>query len=188
MNQDSYSVLLVSDDSKTISVIKTFLIAPIFNLTVTGDFYDASRISEVRKFDFIIADSNDGSETEFATNVSGSDATVLLLVPNEHFEEISYRVESYGVMTIIKPFEPFYFYNMMKVAIAMHYKIQALSQQTVKLKTKMEEIRIVNRAKFLLIEKRGMTEQQAHHYLEKEAMDKGLKRITVAQQIVSDYE
>ena len=77
---------------------------------------------------------------------------------------------------------------MIKVAIAVHYKIQALSTQTIKLKTKMEEIRIVNRAKLLLVEKRGMTEAEAHRYLEKEAMDNGLKRIAVAEMVIHEWE
>ena len=41
MNQESYSVLLVSDDNKTVSLIKAFLIAPLFKLSFTDDFYEA---------------------------------------------------------------------------------------------------------------------------------------------------
>lgn len=188
MIQESYSVLLVCEDKQIISLIKAFLVAPIFNLTVTEDFYEASRLSEMRKYDFIIADSTDSSCVDFAINISDSEATVLILVNSENFEEISYRVERFGILTVSKPLESANFYNMIKVAIAVHYKIQALSSQTIKLKTKMEEIRVVNRAKLILVEKRGMTESEAHHFLEKEAMDNGLKRIVVAENIIHEYE
>ena len=113
--------------------------------------------------------------------------TILLLVPNEHFDEISYRVEGYGILTITKPFEPFYFYNMMKIAIAVQYRVQILSSQTIKLKVKMEEIKQVNRAKMLLMQQLKMTEAEAHRYLEKEAMDRGLKRIALAEEIIRMY-
>lgn len=186
MSQETYSVLLVSDDNKVISLLKAFLIAPLFELKVTDDFYDASRLSETRNFDFIIADSKDATATDFAMNVSELDATVLLLVPSEHFEEVSYQVESYGVLTVSKPLESTYFYNTIKIAIAVHYKIKALSSQTIKLKNKMEEIRIVNRAKLLLMEKQKMTEEEAHHYLEKQAMDSGEKRICVAEKVIKN--
>ena len=188
MNQESYSVLLVSDDIKTVSLLKAFLIAPLFDLKITDDFYEASRLSESRRFDFIIADSTDCSATDFAINVSGSDSTVLLLVSGEHFEEISYRTEAFGVLTVSKPLEPSYFYNIIKIAIAVQYKIRALTSQTIKLKNKMEEIRIVNRAKLLLIQHLNLSEAEAHRYLEKEAMDRGLKRTVLAQEVIKTYE
>ncbi len=188
MDSDTHSVLLVSRDNKIISQISAFLVPPLFELTTTTDFNEARRISQERTFNIIIADSGDGYDTDFAINVADSYSTVLLLVPNEHFDQISYRVEGYGILSITKPFEPFYFYNMIKVAIAVQYKVQILSSQTVKLKAKMEEIRLVNRAKLLLIQHLKMTEQEAHRYLEKEAMDRGIKRIALAEQVIKTYE
>ena len=187
MEADSHSVLLVSRDSKIISQISVFLVPPLFELTTTSDFNEARRLAAERTFNIIIADSGDGFDTDFAINVADSYSTVLLLVPNEHFDEISYRVEGYGILTITKPFEPFYLYNMMKIAIAVQYKVQILSSQTTKLKVKMEEIKLVNRAKMLLIQNLIMSEPEAHHYLEKEAMDRGLKRTAVAEEILKTY-
>ena len=184
MEADSHSVLLVSRDSKIISQISVFLVPPLFELTTTSDFNEARRLAAERTFNIIIADSGDGFDTDFAINVADSYSTVLLLVPNEHFDEISYRVEGYGILTITKPFEPFYLYNMMKIAIAVQYKVQILSSQTTKLKEKMEEIRIVNRAKMLLMQVKGMTEAEAHRYIEKEAMDTGAKKIAIAELII----
>ena len=188
MEADSHSVLLVSKDSKIISQISAFLMPPLFELTTTSDFNEARRLSTERSFNIIIADSGEGYDTDFAENVSDSYSTVLLLVPNEHFDEISYRVEGFGILTVTKPFEPFYFYNIMKIAIAVQYKMQTLSSQTTKLKNKMEEIRQVNRAKLLLMEHLKMTEAEAHRYLEKEAMDRGLKRINLAEQVIKTYQ
>ena len=187
MEADSHSVLLVSRDNKVISQISAFLVPPLFELTTTNDFNEARRLSTERTFNIIIADSGDGYDTDFAINVADSYSTILLLVPNEHFDEISYRVEGYGILTVTKPFEPFYFYNMIKVAIAVQYKVQILSSQTTKLKVKMEEIKQVNRAKMLLMQNLKMTEAEAHRYLEKEAMDRGLKRIALADEIIKTY-
>ena len=61
-----------------------------------------------------------------------------------------------------------------------------MSSKATKLKEKMEEIRLVNRAKLLLIEKKSMSEADAHRYLEKTAMDSGKKRIAVANDIIRD--
>ena len=187
MEAESHSVLLVSHDNKIISQISAFLVQPLFDLTTTSDFNEARRLVTERTFNIIIADSGDGYDTDFAINVADSYSTILLLVPNEHFDEISYRVEGYGILTITKPFEPFYFYNMMKIAIAVQYRVQILSSQTIKLKVKMEEIKQVNRAKMLLMQQLKMSEAEAHHYLEKEAMNRGLKRISLAEEIIRMY-
>lgn len=74
---------------------------------------------------------------------------------------------------------------MIKIAIAVQYKVQTLSSQTTKLKEKMDEIRLVNRAKLLLMQNKNMTEQEAHRYIEKEAMDTGAKKTAVSSLIVS---
>ena len=75
---------------------------------------------------------------------------------------------------------------MIKVAIAVQYKVQVLSSQTTKLKEKMEEIRIVNRAKMLLMQNKSMTEQEAHRYIEKQAMDTGSKKTAIATLIIEN--
>ena len=187
MEADSHSVLLVSRDNKIISQISAFLVPPLFDLTTTSDFNEARRLAAERSFNIIIADSGDGYDTDFAINVADSYSTILLLVPNEHFDEISYHVEGYGILTITKPFEPFYFYNMVKIAIAVQYKVQVLSSQTTKLKVKMEEIKQVNRAKMLLMSNMNMSEQEAHRYIEKEAMDRGMKRTAISEEIIKTY-
>ena len=187
MEAESHSVLLVSRDSKIVSQISAFLVPPLIDLTATSDFNEARRLATERTFNIIIADSGDGYDTDFAINISDSYSTILLLVPNEHFDEISYRVEGYGILTITKPFEPFYFYNMIKIAIAVQYKVQVLSSQTTKLKVKMEEIKQVNRAKMLLMQNMNMSEQEAHRYIEKEAMDRGMKKTAISEEIIKTY-
>ena len=63
-----------------------------------------------------------------------------------------------------------------------------MEKKAVTLQEKMEEIRLVNRAKWLLIEELKMTEQEAHRYIEKQAMDRCVTRRAVAEQILSTYQ
>lgn len=57
-----------------------------------------------------------------------------------------------------------------------------------KLHKKSEEIRTINRAKLALMQYLGFTEQQAHHYLEKQAMDLRCAKIEIALKIIKLYE
>ena len=51
----------------------------------------------------------------------------------------------------------------------------------------MKEIRIINRAKWLLIEKENLSEAQAHREIEKRAMDRCLPKTDIANDIISKY-
>lgn len=187
MTVDSHSVLVVTKDSKISSFISSMLIAPLFETSIVSDFNEARRKAVERTFNIILVDFGDGEGVDFATDLSDSASTIMLMVPSEHYEQVSYKVESYGILTMTTPFDQFYFYNMIKVAIAVGYKVQILSSQTTKLKEKMEEIRIVNRAKMLLMSNLNMSEPEAHRYIEKEAMDRCTKRISLAQEIIRTY-
>ena len=52
---------------------------------------------------------------------------------------------------------------------------------------KIQEIRLVNKAKWALIQCLGMTEEEAHRHIEKRAMDERLTRREVASRILSTY-
>lgn len=187
MSEDIHSVLVVSKDSKISSQISSMLIAPLFETEITNDFNEARRKCGERVYNIVIVDYADGEGVDFATDISQSTSTILLLTPPEHFDEISYKVESFGILTTTKPFDQFFFYNMIKVAIAVQYKIEVFSSQNVKLKIKMEEIRLVNRAKMLVMQFLSFTEEQAHHYIEKEAMDRSMKKTEIANEIIKKY-
>ena len=187
MTLDTHSVLVVTKDSKISTLISTMLIPPVFETQVINDFNEARRMCSERVFNIIIADHCEGEGVDFAIDISDSLSTILLLTPPSLFEEVSYRVEGSGVLTVNCPFDQFYFYNMIKVAIAVQYKVQVLSSQTTKLKVKMEEISQVNRAKMLLMQNLNMSEQEAHRYIEKEAMDRGLKKTAVAENVIKMY-
>ena len=51
----------------------------------------------------------------------------------------------------------------------------------------MAEIRLVNRAKWVLINELKMDEPQAHRYIEKQAMDRCVSKKAVAEEIVKTY-
>ena len=187
MTSDLHTVLVVTKDNKISSQVSAMLVAPLFDTQIGSDFNEARRICSERNFNIILVDFADGEGTDFAIDISDSTSTTLLLTPTQFFEQISYKVEGYGILTITSPFDQFYFYNMIKVAIAVQYKVQVLSSQTTKLKVKMEEIRVVNRAKMLLMQNLNMTEADAHRYIEKEAMDRCIKKTAVAEQVISTY-
>jgi hypothetical protein len=63
-----------------------------------------------------------------------------------------------------------------------------MEQKTATLEEKMEEIRLVNRAKWILIDQLKMTENEAHKFIERQAMDRCVTRRTIAENILATYK
>jgi response regulator NasT len=63
-----------------------------------------------------------------------------------------------------------------------------VTEENEKLKHIVEDMKIINRAKFLLISCLGMSELQAHRYLEKQAMDLRISKQQVAKQVINTYD
>ena len=71
---------------------------------------------------------------------------------------------------------------------AVQNKMVRLKQKTRKVEEKLEESRAVNRAKLLLVEKKGFTEETAHKFIGKQAMNRRVSRKRIAQRIIEDLD
>ena len=69
----------------------------------------------------------------------------------------------------------------------MPLRLRKFEKKTLSFEEKMQEIRLVNRAKWLLISELKMEEPQAHRYIEKQAMDRCITRKEVAEEIINTY-
>ncbi|MEE1492275.1 MAG: ANTAR domain-containing protein, partial [Massilioclostridium sp.] len=111
-----------------------------------------------------------------------------LLVKSELADDISAQVEDFGVLVVSKPLSRQLFYQSIKLVMVTRRRILGLKTENDKLQNKIEEIRLVNRAKCVLIQVLKLTEPQAHRYIEKQAMDLRLTRRAVAENILKTYE
>ena len=97
-------------------------------------------------------------------------------------------MEDEGILTLSKPVSRSGLLGAIKLLTAMRGKLRKLDRQNQALQEKMQDIRTVNRAKWLLIEIKRMTENEAHYYIEKQAMDMRLSRREVAENIIRTYD
>ena len=75
-----------------------------------------------------------------------------------------------------------------KMLSAMTLRLEKMESKNRSLQEKMAEIRTINKAKWMLIENQKMTEAEAHHYIEKKAMNERLSRRKAAELIIEKYE
>ena len=182
------SVLIVSSAERLNATMLSSLPESRYQpITAVPDASAASRMLLERPFDLVIVNTPlpDQFGTRFALDVCEKTAAgVLLLVKAEHYADIDARVSPYGVLTLSKPTSAGLFSQSLQLLAATHARLRRMEQKTASMEEKMEEIRMVNRAKWLLIEQLKMTEQQAHRYIEKQAMDRCVSRKVIAEQIL----
>ena len=115
-------------------------------------------------------------------------AGVLLLAKSGTADQIADKLLHYGVLVLAKPFPAVQFRQSVQLAAACCHRLDYLRQENERLTEKIAQIRLVDRAKCLLIERRGCTEAEAHRYIEKAAMDSRRDRADVAREILEQEE
>ena len=184
--------LIVSSAEKGTELISNLLSEAGFHqIASSKSCGEARRLLIERDFDIIIVNAPLSDETgeSFSRQVAlrGS-SQVLLIVKSEHFDAISANCEDDGVFTIAKPINKNVFWSALKLVRAAQSRLKRAHQENIKLERKIEEIRIVDRAKCMLISYRNMSEGEAHKYIEKQAMNLRLTKREVAEDVLSIYD
>ena len=186
-----YRVLLVSSSEKITASLTALLPESLFSpVTVKTDVSGARRFLAENAVDIVIisAPLPDDFGTRLALDIcADSTAGVLLLVKAEQYPDVNARVSPFGILTLSKPTAPQLFSQSLLLLCGTRERLRRMEQKTASLEERMEEIRLVNRAKWLLIEQLKMTENEAHRYIEKQAMDRCVTRRVIAENILAMY-
>jgi response regulator NasT len=185
------SALILSGTDKSALFFSNLLnTAEIKQITVLHSAGEARRLLLDQEFDLIIVDAplSDESGELFSRNIASKDmAQVILVVSSEHFNEVSAVCEADGVLTLSKPLNTEFFWSALSLAKAASSKIKRIQAENAKLKQKIEDIRIIDRAKCLLISYVNLSEQEAHRFIEKQAMDLRSTKRAIAEEILRTY-
>lgn len=120
--------------------------------------------------------------------VQKTDAGIILLAKTGTAEQIADKLQDYGVLVLGKPFTAPQFRQAVQIAASNYKRLALLRAENQKLLDKIAQLRLVDRAKCYLIEKKGYTEMEAHRLIEKNAMDTRRSRGEVAQEILEAAE
>ena len=157
----TYSVLSVAAAEKFHTSLRELLPAGRYApVRFAYDAADARRRLLESRYDIIIISAP--LRDEFGTDLA------------QHFAEL----------TLQKPTSPQMMLQCMELLCGTRERLRRMEQKSLSMEDKMAEIRLINRAKWVLIEKQGMSEQDAHRYIEKQAMDRCVPKRVVAEEIL----
>lgn len=108
----------------------------------------------------------------------------ILLVRQEAYEQVTYQCRNQQIFVIAMPFKRQVLAEAASFMLRIRTVIDDKDKELVRLRKNLSEIRIITSAKIRLMQTRQMTEEEAHYYLEKEAMDRSLSKKEVAEEIL----
>ena len=183
-----HSILIVSSSEQFNSKIKKYLTGFV-TIDIKKSVALARRSILEKYYDIIVINAplQDESGIEFAFDATDKcNASVLFVSPREVYEDVLENVTDKGILAITKDMIDGRLDKAIRYLTAVQSRMHKLEKKTLTLEEKMEEIRLVNRAKLLLMEQKGMTEDEAHSYILKCAMDNGVSRRRIAEDIINN--
>ena len=186
-----YSILIVSATDRFTSAFADLLpetrYYPMNHVTSVSA---AKRALAEKTFDFVIINAPlpDDAGTRFAIDIcTTKSSAVLLLVKNDVHAGIHDKVAEYGVFTLPKPISKQTMTHALNWMESASERLKQFEKKSLSIEEKMAEIRLVNKAKWILIRELSMSEPEAHHYIEKQAMDRCISKRTIAEEIIKTY-
>ncbi len=182
------SALIVSTTKYAVELTELLASVGYESVTQAHSGTEAKRLMGEDIYDLILVNAPLADEYGYELAVQSAENTlagVLLLVKADVSEAVEERVDGYGIVVLSKPVSRDDLYRTLKVLYANRRRLDKLLTSNKRLEDKIEELKLVDRAKCLLIMHEGMDEQEAHKYIEKTAMDLRISKQEVARKIIS---
>ena len=159
------------------------------NIALAFDAVSAKRMASERAFGLTIvyADNFSGSG-ELARGFASRGGGVILIEAGLYSDDIARRLEDDGIIVLGKPLSHVALFQAIKMVHATNRRIARPVEEKRDLLKKLDDMRLINRAKLVLMQNMGFTEEQAHKHIEKRAMDMRRTRAEVAMDILKTYE
>jgi response regulator NasT len=186
------SVLIISYSEKSSEDLTVLLNAvSVHQIENVKTCKEARRLLIERDFDLVIINTPFPDETgeELSRQIAAKNISqVILIVKSEYFEAVCKACENDGVLTVAKPLNKKIFWSALSLAKAAQSRLRRAASENAGLKAKIEDIKIIDRAKCILISYMNMNEKEAHRYIEKQAMNERVTKRIIAERILKTYE
>lgn len=161
-----------------------------YKIDVTCELEEARQALVEKNFDVVIFNNNFIAESaKLAGNIiSGNKSSVIFVSPEKLYERICEKGLEHGFIVLTRPLSKSLFLQAVNLAAVTAARLEILKVKNKSLQEKLTELRLVDRAKCVLMQYLKMTEKDAHRYIEKQAMDRRSEKIVIAENILKTYE
>lgn len=184
-------ILTVAGTEQGLHLLQQLLQEQGLSVTASADNgLEARRLLEESAFNLVVLNAplSDEHGEAIARLAYKNRAEVILLVKAEHVDGVYERIGNTGIYMIPKPLKRAVFFQTLQCIRIQQARLEQLLREKDKLNRQIQDTRLLNRAKLLLMQVLKLSEPQAHHYIEKQAMDLRISKREVAEGIISTYE
>lgn len=182
-----YSILIVSNSEQFNMLAQKSMPSGRFDVIEKRKSASAARREIlVREYDIVLINAplSDGFGVDFVMDVVDRHSSgIIMAVPVEVYPDMAARLTDYGVIVIPKPLQKGTLDRSLRLLIAFGDRLRKSQKKVRTLEEKMNELKLISRAKIVLVQ-RGMSEEEAHEYIIREAMNNGLTKREVAEDIL----
>ncbi|MDB5966341.1 MAG: response regulator receiver and domain protein [Polaromonas sp.] len=159
-----------------------------FNLiaTLPADTFLRERLAQLQP-DMIIVDAESDARDslEHVVMATREERRPIVLFTNDDDTSHVQDAVANGVSAyIVAGLEPARIRPILDVAMARFQREQGLLRELASARTELQDRKVIDRAKGLLMQRQGLAEHEAYEKLRKTAMDKGLRVADVAQRML----
>ena len=186
-----YSTLVVSPTDKFGDALSAVLDGSVFAPVDTASTpAEARAVARERAYDllFINAPPDHSASLRLAADASEAGAVVFMLLSDESYESVRAYARSLGIFAMKRPVSVSMIAQTADFMCAVAERLRRERKNTASIEEHIADINLINRAKWLLIDNLKMTENDAHRYIERQAMDRCLPKRDIAESIIKTYK
>jgi response regulator NasT len=186
---ESRRVLLIAQDDARAAVVERVL-AHAGHLLVGHARSVQALLEQVARLqaNLVIADldaANAEALQQFGRLSERAPCPIVVFTGDENTQAIRAAVEAGVSSYVVDGFAPARIDPILQVAVARHEKEWAMRAERDEAQAKLAERKVIERAKGILMRKRGIGEDEAYHMLRRLAMDQSLRMRDVAERVIS---
>ena len=186
------SLLIAAESENTFKILRSIVGAQFTEVLHAPTMAKARQLLSSNRVDVLAINTplpdEAGVETAISLSAHKQDTGILLIVKQESYAQVCYKTQGSGIFVMSRPLRKEQFLEAVQMILVMQKKVTSLMESNEKLRRKLEDAGVISRAKCLLIEYQHMTEDEAHHYLEAEAMDEALPKAEIARRVIFELE
>lgn len=185
------AILVISAKPRIQSSVRSALTSKYGRVLTAETVQDARRAMEREKIALMLVFTplKDGEEIPRLFDMADRrEIPAAYIVNREVYGETAYRLAGRNIFVLAYPLQMDQVVQTVSFLHQTQLKMALLFSEEERLRRQLQDTQAVCRAKCLLVEKRKMTEEEAHHFIEQTAMNTGLSKREAAQKVMKELE
>jgi len=191
MGKNLSIVVVEKDRARALMIVDGLREAGAFDITVIGEETGLARRIAARNPDLVLIDAGNPSRDvleDLTLATAPMSRPVAMFVDRSDAALTRAAIEAGMSAYVVDGLRPERLKPILDAAIARFHMVQKMRVELAETRRALEERKLIDRAKGILMRARGIGEEEAYAMLRKSAMDQGKKVVDLAQALVMTTE